>query len=81
MKIKYIFLLGELFERVQMEDIFPDNKTFVDCTPNSDLSHIRDSYEKEKNNPGFGLSAFVHQHFTLPKEPKTGFVSVKGKAG
>ncbi|MDE3182318.1 MAG: alpha,alpha-trehalase TreA [Bacteroidota bacterium] len=79
MEIKYIFSMGELFERVQMEDVFPDNKTFVDCTPNAALSYIRNSYEKEKNNPGFSLPAFVHQHFTLPKEIETDFVSVKGR--
>src|SRR5690242_5231101 len=79
MEIKYIFSLGELFERVQTEKVFKDNKTFVDCTPNSDFSHIRDCYEKEKNEPGFDLSAFVHTHFTLPISFKTDFVTVKGR--
>ncbi|MEO8819230.1 MAG: trehalase family glycosidase, partial [Ginsengibacter sp.] len=79
MEIKYIFSLGELFERVQEEEVFPDNKTFVDCTPNSDLSDIHDRYEAEKNNPGFDLTVFVHQHFTLPKSFNTGFVSEKGR--
>ncbi len=79
MEIKYIFSLGELFERVQMEMVFPDNKTFVDCTPNSDFSNIHDCYEKEKNNPGFDLKAFVHKHFREPKSFHTGFVSVKGR--
>ena len=79
MEIKYIFSLGELFERVQEEEVFPDNKTFVDCTPNSDFSYIRDCYEKEKNDPGFDLKAFVHKHFTEPKSFHTTFVSVKGR--
>ena len=55
MDIKYIFSLGELFERVQMEEVFPDNKTFVDCTPNSSFSNIYDCYQKEKDNEGFDL--------------------------
>lgn len=79
MEIIYIFSLGELFERVQEEEVFRDNKTFVDCTPNSDLSNIHDRYGAEKNNPGFDLSVFVHQHFTLPKSFDTGFVSKKGR--
>lgn len=79
MDIKYIFSLGELFERVQMEKVFPDNKTFVDCTPNSSFSNIHDRYEKEKNDPGFDLSSFVHTHFTLPISFKTDFVTVKGR--
>ena len=79
MEIKYIFSLGELFERVQEEKVFADNKTFVDCTPKSSLSDIRDSYEKEKNDQGFDLSSFVHTHFTEPVSFKTDFVSVKGR--
>lgn len=79
MEIKYIFSLGELFERVQVEEVFPDNKTFVDCTPNSDFTHIHDCYEKEKGNPDFNLAAFVHRHFTLPKSFDTGFVTQKGR--
>ena len=40
MEIKNIFSLGELFEKIQTGEIFPDSKTFVDCTPNSDFSSI-----------------------------------------
>jgi len=79
MEINYIFSLGELFERVQMENVFPDNKTFVDCTPNSDFAHIYDCYEKEKNNQDFNLADFVHEHFTEPKSFHTTFVTVKGR--
>ncbi len=79
MEINYIFSLGELFERVQTEKVFPDNKTFVDCTPKSSLSDIHDRYEREKNEPNFDLSSFVHTHFTEPVSFKTDFVSVKGR--
>jgi alpha,alpha-trehalase len=79
MEIKYIFSLGELFERVQTERIFSDNKTFVDCTPNTSFSHIHDRYEMEKNDSDFDLSAFVHTHFKLPVSFKTDFVSVEGR--
>lgn len=70
-----IFSLGELFERVQMENIFPDNKTFVDCIPKTDLSFIQDRYEAEKKETGFDLGSFVHQYFTEPKETETNFKS------
>lgn len=79
MQIKDIFSLGELFEKVQMQDIFPDGKTFVDCTPNSDLASIHKRYEIEKNLKNFNLSIFVHEHFTLPKVYSTNFVSVAGR--
>ena len=68
MEAKTIFDLGELFEQVQLQKVFPDNKTFVDCTPKKDLSFIRDRYGSEKNNETFNLSAFVHEHFSEPEE-------------
>ena len=74
--IKDIFSLGELFERVQMENIFPDGKTFVDCTPSSALSTILQFYEEQKLNDGFYLETFVHEHFSLPKTYSTKYVSV-----
>ena len=65
MEIEDIFSLGELFERVQMEQIFPDGKTFVDCIPKSSLTSIRYRYEEEKNEKEFNLTAFVNDNFDL----------------
>lgn len=78
MRIENIFSLGELFERVQMEQVFPDGKTFVDCSPNEAFSSIQERYNLEKNSEGFDLRAFVHHHFTLPKEYATNYVSDPG---
>jgi len=75
MEIKNIFSLGELFERVQLENIFPDNKTFVDCIPKNQLSFIQDRYESEKHKTGFDLSLFVHENFSLPEDHFSGYVS------
>ncbi len=75
MEIKEIFSLGELFEKVQMQRIFADGKTFVDCTPKFEFSFIHDRYEAEKNNKDFDLANFVDRHFTLPAEAPTGFLS------
>ncbi|MDQ6902495.1 MAG: alpha,alpha-trehalase TreF [Bacteroidota bacterium] len=66
MEIEDIFSLGELFERVQVEQIFPDGKTFVDCIPKSSLASIRDRYAEEKNMKNFSLSIFVNANFDLP---------------
>jgi alpha,alpha-trehalase len=74
-----IFSLGELFEKVQMQHIFPDGKTFVDCIPTSSFASIRQRYEKEKNEKGFDLSVFVHSNFDLPKEHSSEYVSVAGR--
>ena len=62
-------LYGDLFVAVQTAQIYPDQKTFVDATPNADPAAIVQLYEQQKNNPGFSLSAFVAQYFTPPVEP------------
>lgn len=68
--INDIFSLGELFERVQMEEIFPDGKTFVDATPLQQLELIKDLYESQKNEKDFNLRSFIQIHFIIPAEQK-----------
>jgi len=79
MEIKNIFSLGELFEKIQTGEIFPDSKTFVDCTPNSDFSSILDSYLQEKDKPDFNLSDFVNKHFILPTTYTSNYVPLKNR--
>jgi alpha,alpha-trehalase len=62
-------LYGDLFVAVQTGQIYPDQKTFVDATPNADPAAIVQLYEQQKNNPGFSLASFVNQYFTPPSEP------------
>jgi alpha,alpha-trehalase len=80
MPLTNIFDLGELFERVQLESVFADGKTFVDCTPKFELASIHDRYEQEKNKPGFNLSDFVNENFTLPKVFASNYKAIKGEA-
>ncbi len=75
MSYNNIFSLGELFEQVQLQQIYKDGKTFVDCTPKKDLSFIHQQYEQEKNNKDFDLSFFVHTYFTEPKDPSANYTS------
>ncbi len=70
-----IFSLGKLFEDVQMQNVFTDSKSFVDCTPNSKSEFIQQLYEEQKNEPEFNISTFVSEHFTLPKTFSTGYKS------
>ena len=42
-------LLGDLFAHVQLAQVFPDGKTFVDCTAKFPYDEIRVKYEQEKN--------------------------------
>jgi len=66
---------GELFVAVQMNQVFPDGKTFVDCVPKYPTDQILDNYEATKGEPGFDLNAFVLEHFELPKKYASGFES------
>ena len=62
-------LYGDLFVAVQTQQIFPDQKTFVDAVPNSDPATIVQRYEQLKGQPNFDLQRFVLANFTLPSEP------------
>lgn len=63
---RYIHELGPLFEAVQMQQIFPDGKTFPDCLPKGNLDDIAQRYAAERELPGFDLATFVFAHFDLP---------------
>lgn len=67
--------LGELFERVQLQHIFQDSKTFPDCVPLADPDQILYEYQQQRNKPDFDLKAFVLKHFELPPQPATGFTT------
>jgi alpha,alpha-trehalase len=66
-------LLPGLFEDVQMSDIFPDNKTFVDATPRRDPAQIVREYQAQKQKPGFELRKFVYDNFIVPLPADTTF--------
>jgi alpha,alpha-trehalase len=57
---------GQLFADVQMGQVFPDGKTFVDCTPKYPVADILAKYEKAKTEPNFDLKAFVKANFYTP---------------
>jgi alpha,alpha-trehalase len=62
-------LYGPLFENVQMHEIFPDQKTFVDCVPVRKPSEIMADYQRLSEEPNFDLKAFVAANFTRPPDP------------
>jgi len=68
---------GELFRDVQMNRIFPDNKTFVDCVPKRSPAAILKDYRAAKNNPNlrFSLERFVDENFTRPASPTEAYRS------
>ncbi|MFL5786612.1 MAG: alpha,alpha-trehalase TreA [Flavisolibacter sp.] len=62
-------LWGKLFEEVQLNKIFPDNKTFVDATPKYEPSVILSKYSQHRNDADFDLKKFVTENFDLPVTP------------
>ncbi len=70
-------IYGKLFTDVQMAKIFPDGKTFVDCTPKRDPKKIVKEYLAIKNNPAikFSLKLFVEENFELPHTPQLNYIT------
>lgn len=75
-----IFLLGELFEQVQLQKIFSDGKTFVDCRPRTSISEIQQRYEEQKKTTGFSLDSFVHEYFEESPVLQSNFESDRSDA-
>ena len=55
-----------LFDDVQLNRLFPDGKTFVDCLPRLSPEEISAKYNQQKDRPGFSLQQFVTANFELP---------------
>ncbi|MBN8682262.1 MAG: alpha,alpha-trehalase TreF [Chitinophagales bacterium] len=66
---------GALFAAVQQAKIFPDGKTFADCTPKFSPEEILKKYEAAAQKPDFNLAAFVSEHFNTPVNPNSGYKS------
>ncbi len=64
-----------LFEAVQLNSIYADNKTFVDAIPKQSPETIIKDYQAQKDQTGFNLKAFVDAHFTEPLSGSSNFKS------
>ncbi|TVP48979.1 MAG: alpha,alpha-trehalase TreF [Mongoliibacter sp.] len=56
----------ELFDAVQLNDIFSDSKTFVDSIPKRDPDLIMHDFYKLIEHEDFDLKAFVEENFHIP---------------
>lgn len=72
-------LYGELFERVQLEQAYPDSKTFVDALPGSAPAQIMAEYHAALARPGFELRAFLAARFTPPLDDATAYRTIPGQ--
>ena len=68
---------GELFQQVQMSGIYSDSKTFADASSKYSTTHIMSQYREQKSMPGFQLQQFVNEHFYLPPNIASDFISDK----
>ena len=66
---------GDLFQAVQMASVFPDSKTFTDCTPKAEDATILGRYEAQKGQPDFSIEAFVEANFEPPHSFSSDFVA------
>ncbi|HWK05513.1 MAG TPA: alpha,alpha-trehalase TreF [Puia sp.] len=62
-------IYGKLFTDVQMNRVFADGKTFVDCIPKRKPAEIVADYETARVTGGFDLKKFVEDNFELPASP------------
>src|SRR6267154_5883052 len=65
-------IYGDLFVEVQMQHIFADGKTFVDCVPKRKPVDIMYDYGLQKG-PNFNLKKFVEENFDLPVSPQNNY--------
>ncbi len=68
----------DLFRDVQLQKVFPDGKTFVDCVPMKPLAELNTEYLLQKDQPGFSIAAFVARWFTLPVPMQQSYVLKQG---
>lgn len=71
--------LSSLFEDVQMQQVFPDGKTFVDCVPKFSIDEINARYDTEKISKDFKLRDFILSNFDVPVAASSSFTSDKSK--
>ncbi|HEX9706615.1 MAG TPA: alpha,alpha-trehalase TreF [Steroidobacteraceae bacterium] len=67
-----------LFERVQLERVYEDGKTFVDALPRENRSKILEEYESKRDGKDFDLRAFVTARFAAPGTAAKEFQSAPG---
>lgn len=62
-KPMYVKDLGDLFDSVQTNRIFSDQKKFVDCKPRFSPRVILEKYHQQRENNAFNLNDFIAENF------------------
>jgi alpha,alpha-trehalase len=72
-------IYGELFERVQLERVYPDSKSFVDALPVKAPEQVLAEYREARGRPDFDLHKFVAAHFQPPPQAGAEYHTVPGQ--
>ena len=72
-------VLGELFEQVQMAQVFPDGKTFADAQAKRPPAQILADYRRLRAARSFDLPQFVAENFIPPRPAGSDFHSIPGE--
>jgi alpha,alpha-trehalase len=72
-------IYGGLFERVQLERVYPDGKTFVDALPNRPPQQVMAEYREASKRADFELRKFVEQRFAPPESTATAYHTEPGQ--
>ncbi len=59
--------LGSLFHDVELAQVFPDSKTFVDARPRLAPAEVVARYATERRATAFSLKEFVDRYFEAPR--------------
>ena len=70
---------GELFERVQLEQVYPDSKSFVDALPVKAPEQVLAEYGQARGKSDFDLRKFVASNFTPPPQAGAEYHTVPGQ--
>jgi len=68
-------LYPQLFKEVQLKQVFPDNKTFVDCTARTDAITINNAFSALDSPDLSLLRAFTEKFFEIPPSISSDFKS------
>ena len=72
-------IYGELFQRVQVEKVFADSKTFADAAARSTPEEVMRQYAASRNREGFSLKTFVTGQFVIPGAAANDFQTRSGE--
>lgn len=67
-------IYGALFHEIQMQKVYPDGKTFVDCLPKRKPSDIMYDYGLMKGL-SFDVKKFAEANFIMPVAPQLNYIT------